>query len=102
MKNKIREIGLAGLGLGLTIKEKAAYIGKKLVKKGEANEKRILSSSKEKLRERARFAGKEALVISRKSLRLLEKELKKLEVEAKKTGKVVKKKISAKAKKKKR
>ena len=99
MKNRIREIGLAGLGLGVTLKEKVRSVGKRLVKKGEANEKRVLSRSKEKLRAGAYLAGKEALIISRKSLHLLERELKKLEAEAKKAGKVVKKKISAKKKK---
>lgn len=89
MKDKIKELGLAGLGLGVTIKEKVEHVGRKLVRKGKENE-RILQHPKEKLAAGAHFAGKEALVISKKSLQMLEKELKKLEAEAKKAGKVAK------------
>jgi polyhydroxyalkanoate synthesis regulator phasin len=91
VKDKIREVGLASLGLGITIKEKVKHIGRKLVKKGEANEKRILSHPKERFAAGAHLAGKEALVISRKSLAMLERELKKLEKEAKKGARVAKK-----------
>ena len=98
MKDTVREIGLASLGLGVTIKEKVKSLGKKFVRKGEENEKRILSAPKEKLRSSARFAGKEALAISKKSLSLLERELKKIKAKTKKVGKaakkVVKKKVS--------
>ena len=100
MKEKLREVGLAGLGLGVTIREKVKSVGRKLVRKGEANEKRILSHHQEKLASGAYFMGKEALVISKKSLQILKRELKKLEAEAKKTGKVAKRKISARLKKK--
>lgn len=86
MRDKIREVGLAGLGLGVTIKEKVKSVGKKLVRKGEAN-KRILDHPREKIVAGAHFAGKEALVISKKSLQMLERELKKLELEAKKSVK---------------
>jgi len=91
MREKIREVGLAGLGLAVTVKEKAHSLGRKLIRKGEANEKRILSHPKEKLSGAAHLAGKEALVISRKSLQMLERELKKLEAEARKAKTVVKK-----------
>lgn len=104
MRDKIKEVGLAGLGLAVTVKEKAHSLGRKLIRKGEQN-KKILSHPKEKLTAGAHLAGKEALVISRKSLQMLERELKKLEAEAKKAEKmakkVVKKKLS-KAKVKKR
>ena len=76
MREKVRELGLAGLGLAVTVKEKAHSLGRKLLRKGEANEKRILSHPKEKFRAGAHLAGKEALVISRKSLQMLERELK--------------------------
>ncbi|HII13530.1 MAG TPA: hypothetical protein HA360_00490 [Nanoarchaeota archaeon] len=99
MKEKIRELGLAGLGLAVTVKDKARSIGRKLIRKGEANEK-ILSHSKQKFVAGAHFAGKEALVISRKSLQMLERELKKLEVEARKAEKVIKKTIRKPARKK--
>ena len=99
MKEKIRELGLAGLGLAVTVKDKARSIGRKLIRKGEANEK-ILSHSKQKFVAGAHFAGKEALVISRKSLQMLERELKKLEAEARKAEKVVKKTIRKPARKK--
>jgi len=91
MKGKLRDVGLASLGLGVTIKEKVRDLGRKLVKKGEAHEKRILSSPKEKFVAGAQFAGKEALAISKKSLGILERELKKLEA---KTKKGVKKSVS--------
>ena len=86
MKERIRELGLAGLGLGVTIKEKVHHIGRRLVRKGKANEK-MLNHPKERLRAGAHLAGKEALVISKKSLQMLERELKKLEAQAKKTVK---------------
>ena len=92
MKQRIKELGLAGLGLGVTIKEKIQHVGRKLVRKGKANEK-MLQHPKERLAAGAHFAGKEALVISKKSLQMLERELKKLETEAKKKGKSVKKRI---------
>lgn len=105
MKEKLREVGLAGLGLGVTIKEKIKIVGRKLVRKGEAQEKRILTDPREKIFAAAHSAGKEALVISKKSLEVLKRELKKLEKEAKKASKaakrVVKKKISTKLQKKK-
>lgn len=101
MKEKVRELGLAGLGLAVTVKEKAHSLGRKLVRKGQANEKRILSQPRQKFVAGAHVAGKEALVISRKSLQMLERELKKLEAQAKKVKKGVKarKKTKSKAKK---
>ncbi|MSR86408.1 hypothetical protein EXS74_03360 [Candidatus Woesearchaeota archaeon] len=82
MKQRIKELGLAGLGLGVTIKEKVQG----LVRKGKANEK-VLKGPRQKLAAGAHLAGKEALVISKKSLQMLERELKKLEAEAKKSVK---------------
>ncbi|MDP3728675.1 MAG: hypothetical protein Q8R18_04445 [bacterium] len=100
MREKVRELSLAGLGLAVTVKEKAQSLGRKLIRKGEANEKRILSHPKQKFIAGAHFAGKEALVISRKSLQMLERELKKLEAEARKAEKIVKKTIRKPARKK--
>lgn len=88
MKERIKELGLAGLGLGVTIKEKVQHVGRKLVRKGKANEK-MLKHPRAKLAAGAHLAGKEALVISKKSLELLEKELKRLEAQAKKGGRRV-------------
>ncbi len=93
MKEKIRELGLAGLGLAVTVREKAHSLGRRLVRKGEQN-KKILNHPREKLVASAHLAGKEALVISRKSLQMLERELKKLEAEARKAEKVIKKTIN--------
>lgn len=90
MRKKIREVGLAGLGLAVTVKEKAQSLGRKLIRKGEKN-KHVLDHPKQKLSAGAHLAGKEALVISRKSLQMLERELKKLEVEARKVKKGAKK-----------
>jgi len=105
VKRTLRNVGLAGLGLGVTIKEKVERVGRKLVRKGES-EKKVLGHPKDRLEAGARMAGKEALVISRKSLQMLERELRKLEKEAGKAGKVakraVKKRLTARAKKKRR
>ncbi len=103
MKEKIKELGLASLGLGVTIKEKIHNVGRRLVRKGKAN-KKVLQHPKQKLRAGAHLAGKEALVISKKSLQMLERELKKLEAEAKKTVKkrIAKRVAKAKSSKKKR
>ncbi len=84
MRKKLREIGLAGLGLGVTIKERIKCVGKKLIRKGEQNEDMFIAKNK-KLKAEAKQVGKDALMISKKSLEMLEKELKKLEAEVKKT-----------------
>lgn len=80
MKKKLRDIGYAGLGLGVVAKEKM----QSLITKGKKSGKRLPSKNdlEERLKSGVAFAGKEALVISKKSLELLEKELKKLEKEA--------------------
>ncbi len=102
VRKRLRELGLAGLGLAVIVKEKAKNIGRKLIHKGKKNEKRVLSQGKSKLRSGARFAGREALIISKKSLQILEKELKKLEARAKKTQRVAKKIVVRKTSKKRR
>lgn len=91
MNEKLEELGLATIGLGVTIKDKAKKLGRKLIQKGEANKKRVLAEPKKKFSAGMHMAGKEALVISRKSLQMLERELKKLEGEAKKVEKFAKK-----------
>ena len=83
MRKKLKDIGYAGLGLGVVAKEKV----QSLITKGKKSGKRLPSTKEleDTLKKSAVFAGKEALVISKKSLEMLERELKKLEREARKT-----------------
>ncbi len=92
---KLREIGLVGIGAVAAVKEKMKSVGKRLIKKGEENEKNFMKK-KGKIIGSAKMASKEALAISKKSLMMLEKELKKLEAEAKKAEKSLKVKIKKK------
>jgi len=80
VKQKLRDLGYAGLGLGETVREKV----QSLVKKGKKSGKKLprRGDLEEKVRSGVAFAGKEALIISKKSLEMLERELKKLEREA--------------------
>ena len=91
MRRKLRKLGYAGIGAGATVKDKFKKVGRKLVKKGKKKKSSILSLSGPKLERKMKhgikFAGKEALVISKKSLEMLEKELKKLERQSKKRKK---------------
>ena len=52
MKQKIRELGYAGLGLGVTVKEKVKKLGHALAKKGKASKERaVLHRVKENMKE---------------------------------------------------
>lgn len=96
MKKLLRDVGYAGLGLGITVKEKAQKLGHALKIKGkESKERKALHERKEEIKkvvkERMGATGHEAMVISRKSLQMLERELKKLERQSRKAKRPTKK-----------
>lgn len=94
MRSTVKKVGLAGIGLGVKVRNTVKRTGKELVKEGEKHKgllqfpRRVLRKG---IKKGAKLAGREAIAISQKSLEILEREIIRLQKDLKTLQKKTKK-----------